>query len=78
MSEIEHEDEDDGEVPRLEPMPRRQRPDDEADGEARRDRGEERTRDGLTPRGRRTTGRQRRLERRRRPRNRHDPSGPPR
>lgn len=76
MDEIEYE--DDGDVPPLQPMPRRRRPDDESDGEAKRDRDEERAHDGLKPNGHRTKGRRRRVDRHRCPRNRNDPSGPPR
>lgn len=77
MGEIEHE--DDGDIPlSQQPMPRRRHPDDEADGQVKRDRGEGRTHDGVTPNGLRKIGRSRRLDRRRRPRNRNAPSGPPR
>jgi len=77
MGEIEYE--DDGDIPPLQqPMPGRRHPDDEADGQVKRARDEGRTHDGVKSNGRRKIGRSRRLDRRRLPRTRNDPSGPPR
>lgn len=77
MGNIEYDDTDDL-PPSQQSMQRRLRPDDEADGQPKTDRDAERSHDTVKPSGRRKTGLSRRVDRHRRPRNRHDPSGPPR